>query len=65
MANGTIKVLDTNKGYAVIVEGGGQEYTGWVKDSRRFTELVVNQSVTFEIGKNAEGGPIAINITPN
>ncbi|AZE85035.1 hypothetical protein C4J98_3639 [Pseudomonas orientalis] len=64
MANGTIAVLDPNKGYVVIESGAGQ-YTGWADDSRRFTELTVGQSVMFEIGTNSEGGSIAINITPS
>ncbi|AZE74198.1 hypothetical protein C4K00_3986 [Pseudomonas synxantha] len=65
MANGTIAVLDPKKAYVVIESRDGKQYTGWADDSSRFTELEVGQSVTFEIGTNSEGGPIAKNITPS
>ena len=67
MPSGVIRVIDTSKGYAIVVDREQAEYEAWRTESREsFDSLSVNQSVTFDIQWNTNTGKYdAINVVPS
>lgn len=67
MPSGVIRVIDTSKGYAIVVDREQVEYEAWRTESREsFDSLSVNQSVTFDIQWNTNTGKYdAINVVPS